>query len=82
MSALDTWVENFSGHAFFDMNIITGAKGFPAKAFLRAMDGHIFRFHGEDYNLQALHSEVEKIARLLNSRESGVKNWSEDEPIQ
>ena len=35
---LDMWVKNFSGHAFFDMNITTGAKGFPMKAFLRAME--------------------------------------------
>jgi hypothetical protein len=63
---LDMWVKNFSGHAFFDMNIITGAKGFPIKAFLRAMDGHIFRFYGEDYDLDALYSEVEKIAGLLD----------------
>jgi hypothetical protein len=49
------------------MNIITGAKGFPTKAFLRAMDGHIFRFHGEEYDLQALRSEVDKIAQLLDS---------------
>jgi hypothetical protein len=63
---LDMWVKNFSGHAFFDMNIITGTKGFPAKTFLRAMDGHIFRFHGEDFDLDALYYEVEKIAGLLN----------------
>jgi len=66
---LDTWVKNFSGYAFFDMNIITGAKGFPTNAFLRAMDGYIFRFHREDYDLQSLHSEVEKLAQLLDGRE-------------
>src|SRR5262249_31224356 len=44
-------------------------RGFPTNAFLRAMDGYIFRFHGEDYDLQALHSEVEKLALLLDSRE-------------
>jgi hypothetical protein len=47
------------------MNIITGAKGFPTKAFLRAMDGHIFRFHGEEYDLLALHSEIQKISTLI-----------------
>jgi hypothetical protein len=62
-------VKNFSGHAFFDINILTGAKGFPAKAFLRAMDGYIFRFHGEDYDLQALHSEVKKLAQLPDGME-------------
>jgi len=67
---LDVWVKNFSGHAFFDMNTITGTKGFPSKAFLRAMDGHIFRFHGEAYDLDALYSEVEKIAGLFDKEES------------
>ncbi len=58
---LDIWVKNFSDHAFFDMNIITYAKGFPIKAFLRAMDGHIFRFHGEDYDLDALYSGISAV---------------------
>lgn len=66
---LDAWVKNFSGHTFFDMNLITEAKGFPTKVFLRAMDGYLFRFHGEDYDLQALHSEVKKLAQLLDGRE-------------
>jgi hypothetical protein len=35
---LDRWVKDFDGNAFFDMNIVTGAKGFPEKAFLRALD--------------------------------------------
>ncbi len=65
---LDMWVQNFDGHAFFDMNIVTGAKGFPAKAFLRAMDGYIFRFHGEEYDLLALYSELEKISGLVGSK--------------
>jgi hypothetical protein len=28
---LDRWVREFDGHTFFDMNIITGAKGFPER---------------------------------------------------
>lgn len=63
--------EELLSHAFFDMNILTGAKGFLAKAFLRAMAGYIFRFHGEDDDLRALHSEVEKLAQLLDGRERG-----------
>jgi hypothetical protein len=43
--------------------------GFPIKAFLRAMDGHISRFHAEDYDLDALYSEVETIAGLLGIEE-------------
>ena len=64
---LDRWVREFEGHTFFDMNIITGAKGFPGKAFLRALDGDIFRFHGEDYSMVELHSAVIEIDRRLTS---------------
>lgn len=52
---LDDWVKNYDGHAFFDMNLVTGTKGFPQKAYLRALDGDIFKFHGEDYNLTELY---------------------------
>jgi hypothetical protein len=62
---LDAWIKNHDGHAFFDMNVMTGAKGFPQKAFLRAIDGHIFRFYGEDYDLDALQYEIEKISAAL-----------------
>jgi hypothetical protein len=61
---LDMWVANYDGQAFFDMNIVTGAKGFPTKAFLRALDGDVFKFHGEDYPLRTLHQS----AKLLHSR--------------
>lgn len=62
---LDRWVREFDGHAFFDMNIMTGAKGFPEKAFLRALDGEAFRFHGEDYNMTELYKTVLEIDRRL-----------------
>jgi hypothetical protein len=58
---LDRWVRDFEGHAFFDMNIITGAKGFPEKAFLRALDGDTFKFHDESYNMNELYSAVVEI---------------------
>ncbi len=58
---LDSWVKNYDGHAFFDMNLITGAKGFPAKAFLRALDGDVFKFHGEDYPLTPLRESVDQL---------------------
>jgi hypothetical protein len=63
---LDMWVSNYDGNAFFDMNNITGAKGFPTKAFLRALDGDIFKFHGEDYPLRALHDAVETLHSRLS----------------
>lgn len=58
---LDTWLSCYDGHAFFDTNVITGAKGFPPKAFLRALDGDVFKFHGEDYPLNPLREAVEQL---------------------
>ncbi|MHB8471345.1 MAG: hypothetical protein ACYDC8_00575 [Gammaproteobacteria bacterium] len=49
------------------MNIITGTRGFPEQAFLRALDGDDFRFHGESYNLVELVSEIEKIEGALKN---------------
>jgi len=65
---LDMWVANYDGHAFFDMNIITGARGFPAKVFLRALDGDVFKFHGEDYSLRPHREAVDRLhLRLTNA---------------
>jgi len=63
---LDTWFTNYNGHAFFDKNIITGAKGFPPKAFLRALDGDVFMFYGEDYPLGQLREAVEHLHSRLS----------------
>lgn len=49
------------------MNIVTGAKGFPPKAFLRALDGDTFKFHGEDYPLSLLRQMVDELSIRLNS---------------
>lgn len=62
---LDAWIKHHDGHPFFDTNIITGTKGFPKKAFLRAIDGHVFRFLGEEYDLDELLSEVKIISAAL-----------------
>jgi len=51
---LDKWVADHHGETFFDMNIVTGAKGFPKKAYLRALDGDTFKFYGKDYPLRPL----------------------------
>lgn len=64
---LDRWVRENDGHAFFDMNIVTGAKGFPEKAFLRALDGDTFKFHGEDYNMKELHASILEIEHRLTT---------------
>jgi hypothetical protein len=64
-------VANCDGYPFFDMNIVTGAKGFPAKAFLRALDGDTFKFHGEDYPLNLLRQVIEDLRIRLNSAIEG-----------
>jgi hypothetical protein len=63
---LDAWVKNYDGYPFFDNNIVTGTKGFPKKAFLRALDGDIFKFHGESYDLVELYHQVVKIQERLS----------------
>jgi hypothetical protein len=65
---LDTWISRYDGHPFFDKNIITGTTGFPSKAFLRALDGHTFKFHGESYDLD----EVCQMVRQLEPRLAGI----------
>lgn len=62
---LDNWVAEYDGFAFFDMNLITGTKGFPAKAFLRALDAHTYKFYGEDYDLDQLHKTLIAIESRL-----------------
>jgi hypothetical protein len=69
---LDMWVAKYDGNAFLDMNIITGAKGFPTKTFLRALDGDIFKFHGEDYPLRKLRDAVETQHSRLSSADTDV----------
>lgn len=66
---LDKWIKNHNGAAFFDMNLVEGTQGFPDKAFLRAMDGDIFKFYGEDYDL------AELIAQLLEIEERIPEKW-------
>jgi hypothetical protein len=66
---LDRWVKEFDGHSFFDMNIMTGTKGFPDRAYLRSLDGEIFKFFGENYNMTELYNAVLEIdRRLANAR--------------
>ena len=36
-------------------------------AFLRALDGDTFKFHGENYSMMELHSAVIEIDRRLTS---------------
>jgi hypothetical protein len=51
------------------MNIMTGTKGFPDRAYLRSLDGEIFKFFGENYNMTELYNAVLEIdRRLANAR--------------
>lgn len=62
---LDHWVSKYDGSPFFDMNLVTGAKGFPNKVFLRALDAHIYKFYGEDFDLDQLHNTLLVIEQRL-----------------
>ena len=64
---LDRWVREYDGHPFFDMNIVTDAKGFPKKAFLRALDGDTFKFQGDEYNIAELYTSILKIEHRLTT---------------
>jgi hypothetical protein len=61
---LDSWIEKHQGDTFFDMNIVTGAKGLPDKA-LRTLDGSTFKFYGEDFPLPPIMEEMEKLHSIL-----------------
>ena len=62
---LDRWVSEYDGKPFFDMNLVTGTKGYPKKAYLRVLDGHTYKFHGEDYDLDYLYAVLLEISERL-----------------
>lgn len=62
---LDKWVSDYEGYPIFDMNLVTGTKGFPEKAFLRALDSHTYKFHGESYDLDGLYNTLQIIKQRL-----------------
>ena len=64
---LDRWVSEYDGNPFFDMNLVTGTKGFPKKAYLRALDRHTYKFHGEDYDLDKLYAALVAISERLKN---------------
>ncbi len=66
---LDAWIERYhaKSYPYFDQNIVTGTKGFPQDAYLRALDGHIFKFQGEDYDLDQLLVVLEQVVSRLNA---------------
>lgn len=62
---LDRWVQNYNGQAFFDCNLITGIKGFPDKDFLRVLDGNIYKFYGENFDLNKIVNNLEMLLLKL-----------------
>jgi hypothetical protein len=64
---LDTYVKNYKGQAFFDCNIVTGCKGFPEKDFLRAIDGKIYKFYGENFDLTEIHNNLPPLIKALKN---------------
>jgi hypothetical protein len=66
---LDNWISNYDGHTFFDTNLVDGTRGFPEKAFLRAMDGDIFKFYGENYDLATMFTQLLEIEKQI------TKDW-------
>jgi len=62
---IDAWIEKYYGCPFFDLNLVTGCIGFPKEQALRALDGHTYLFHGEEYDLLELYNELEKVITLV-----------------
>jgi hypothetical protein len=69
---LDDWVTHYEGRPFFDMNLVDGTRGFPEKAFLRAMDGDVFKFYGESYDLAELFTQLLEIEKCI------PEQWRDD----
>lgn len=62
---LDDWHTHYDGQPFFDMNLVDGTHDFPEKAFLRAMDGDVFKFYGESYALAELFTQLLEIEKCV-----------------
>jgi hypothetical protein len=69
---LDEWLNHYEGQPFFDMNLVDGTRGFPEKAFLRAMDGDVFKFYSESYNLAELYTQLLEIEKCIPEK------WRDD----
>jgi hypothetical protein len=69
---LDIYVKNYTGQAFFDCNVITGVQGFPAKDFLRVIDGNTYRFYGENFDLNEIHNRLSPLIKSLKDTQNSV----------
>ena len=67
---LDRWIQNFRGTGFLDMNIVSGAVGFPYELSLRTMNHYQFMFYYEPYDLDELLTEIRKVERALSTMAS------------
>ena len=64
---MDNYVKNYKGQAFFDNNTITGTKGFPKNDCLRALDGNIYIFYGEEFDLGEIYQHLLPLAKTLQN---------------
>jgi hypothetical protein len=69
---LDSYVKNYKGQVFFDCNIVTGSKGFPKKDFLRAVDGEIYKFYGENFDLTEIYSHLPPLIKTLKNAQNAA----------
>ena len=64
---MDNYVKNYKGQAFFDNNLVTGAKGFPKHDCLRALNGNIYIFYGEEFDLGEIYQHLLPLAKTLQN---------------
>ena len=64
---LARWISDFDGQAFFDLNIVTGANGFPASEALRAIDDHTFLIFGEAFDMRILNNTVQQVLERVEA---------------
>ncbi|RXJ68170.1 hypothetical protein CRV08_07900 [Halarcobacter ebronensis] len=65
---LDKYVKNYKGQAYFDCNLVTGAKGFPINNCLRALDGDNYIFYGEQFNIEEIYIELCNLLKILSTK--------------
>jgi len=64
---IDSYVKNYKGQAYFDNNIVTGTKGFPKNNCLRALDGNIYIFYGEEFDLGEIYQHLQPLTKVLQN---------------
>lgn len=64
---MDSYVKKYKGQSYFDNNLITGVKGFPKNDCLRALDGNIYIFYGEEFDLGEIHQHLQPLHQTLQN---------------